>query len=138
MKCIACGIELSGGLDTFGELGTEMCQSCCLGFADDYDIAEQNAALREAMDSEARDNHLAAQDAIEACNYESLWGDTHVDDRDEDTAVDILESNGYAWAKSGWYKKDEHLAAIGRIVGEENRKRISEWESGLPIKGTTP
>lgn len=28
LKCERCGIELSGGLDTFGDIGHELCQDC--------------------------------------------------------------------------------------------------------------
>jgi hypothetical protein len=28
MNCICCGVELTGGIDTFGDVNLEMCRSC--------------------------------------------------------------------------------------------------------------
>lgn len=35
MKCICCDKELAGGLDTYGEVGQEMCWDCHSAFLDD-------------------------------------------------------------------------------------------------------
>lgn len=37
MKCEVCGKALSGGLDTYGDVGHEICEDCFLTFGDDVD-----------------------------------------------------------------------------------------------------
>ena len=41
LKCVACGGHLTGGLDTFGEVGQEVCQSCFWVFWQDYGVADE-------------------------------------------------------------------------------------------------
>lgn len=37
IRCCCCETMLTGGIDTFGDIGQEMCATCWLGLIDDYE-----------------------------------------------------------------------------------------------------
>lgn len=53
MNCIRCKNPLAGGIDTYGEVGEEMCQSCwlewCEGWMNEYFGQERQPATWQQL-----------------------------------------------------------------------------------------
>jgi hypothetical protein len=56
LTCTICGKELSGGLDTFGDIGEELCQDCWIRLpyiVDGWIVAKtQDPLLQAELDDE--------------------------------------------------------------------------------------
>lgn len=73
MTCTCCNTPLSGGTDTFGDVGLEMCQSCFLELCDEKRMARAAEIDRVKYDIQAWDSEV---DAL----THALWQTSSSDD----------------------------------------------------------
>lgn len=68
MICMCCGKALSGGLDTFGDVGAEMCFDCWLALLNEQ--PEEHVDIRELMDDEDDETVETLQQELEGVQAE--------------------------------------------------------------------
>lgn len=71
MNCIACGKPLSGGLDTFGEIGQELCQVDYLALLSEKPAPLPRVTwLAEDADEDDEDDVIGLEDGIASLEAE--------------------------------------------------------------------
>ena len=96
MNCQLCDKSLSGGIDTFGEVGAELCLGCYFGVSDAALERQADALRQREIEDEKRElrNRIASlnSEIYELrSDIEELQGDLAIAEEEREQLTDQLE-----------------------------------------------